>query len=175
MEAGVKVHFVNRFCSWVLWCTSLCLKGIYNLQTSILWKFGNGLMCCESLTRFFLLTSMYILLLLKITVRKKVVSPSLLSLSIAPGVLRSVLHFSNVTVISIQLVLSRQVLFCSVLFSWCVRICLASYLVGCITSNLVILVCMFLGKGYCRDTSKLVFCFSFPLFTSLCPLKWVPA
>lgn len=68
-------------------------------------------MCCEILTIFFLLISacvllllkmisVCVLLLLKITVRKKLVSLSHLSLSIALGVLKSVLHFSNLTMIS---------------------------------------------------------------------------
>lgn len=88
------------------------------------------------------------LLLLKITVRKEAsVTIALFSeLSTwSPEKCLTLCPFNYD--LRIWLVLSRQVLFCSVLFSWCVSICLASYLVGCITWDLVILVSVFPGKG----------------------------
>lgn len=169
----VKVHIVNRVCSWILWYTSLCLFyiciyihmcihiHIYTIYRLV--YFGN-LKMALSVVRFnwiFLFGFRLCCFVITENNSKKKTSvtfpPFFEHSSWSP--VNSLTLFKFNYDLRIWLVLSRQVLFCSLLFSWCVRICLASYLVDCITSDLVILVCVFPGKGgCCRTFSKLVFC-----------------
>lgn len=78
--------------------------------------------------------------------KKYLVSPYHLSQSVIAGVLGGVLHFSDLTMIS-EYTWCFQGMFCFVQFCFHDGICLASYLVGYITGDLVILVCVFPGRG----------------------------